>query len=484
MSLVAWAAISSAIVLPYVRDHWQDEVQIIEIARGGIVDKAEPWSMLATGDPKIDSQSWAIYYVGGWLFERMYQCMGHLGPRILTMFAYFILSALFGVYLFKKTGDKLIASLLAVLLWSFPPLQLCARGVRADILSMLFCTGGMLVLQVKVSSLTKKCLVFSLAGTLYALSILTWISAILLGPVVLWEMVEQLEFKRTPPKSWALPFLCCVGAGIVTGVLLLLPFIFHFVQTVEVSKLVWQINTFYAEKEGRLLWKEFALCMLQPPGLYVLGFCLLASSRRFLILFFGFAACAVLCMMTKVYSTRIVYFLPYVLIGVGVGIQTIRRQGLRRLIMWIVGCMTLLAYGRTYICRNLTDYRVRHHRDYAALRPVIEQKLGRNISVYADTFQLYYLGRELNWKQYHYLVQWVLPPTNLLARVDACISCAEGEKNGFAQHLADKGFKFAFCIDQPIPKPDWLTRHIPTLGGDGAFLGPYNVYRRTYDENP
>lgn len=218
--------------------------------------------------------------------------------------------------------------------------------------------------------------------------------------------------------------------------------------------------------------------MIQPPGLYVFGIAFLFFRRRLQLLGLGFLVFAAICIATKAYPSRIVYFLPYALIGTAIGVTSVWRRRSRAVLMCVVALMLVFAYGRTYICRNLTDYRVRHRMDYAALRPVIEQELGRDISVYADTFQLYCLGRELNWKQYHYLAQWVLPPTNLLAKVDYCISNAEGEKKGFVQHLTDNGFKFAFRIEQPIPEFDWLTRHIPPLGGHEPFLGPYNVYQR------
>ena len=478
MVLVAWAAISSAIVLPYVRDHWQDEVQIIEIARGGIIDKVEDWSMVATGNPKIDSQAWAIYYLGGWMLEHAYQICGHLGPRILTMSSFALLSLVFGFYLYKKTGNKLLSAMLAIILWSFPPLQLSARGVRADILALMLVSLSLLVLQLSIRTRTRRLLVYALAGSLYAASIFTWISSALLAPVVAWEMLDRLVGEKIPWRDWIAPILVAGVAFGATVLLVLSPFLSRWEATMEVSKAVWAINTGMSSGAGRWLWKEFARCMIQPPGLYVFGITFLFMRRRLQLLGLGFVVFAMVCIATRVYPSRIVYFLPYALIGTAIGVASVRQGRTRNVLMGVVALMLAFAYGRTYICRNLTDYRVRHHMDYAALRPVVEKKLGRELSVYADTYQFYFIGRDLGWRQYHYLVSWKLPPVELLDKVGVCITDAEFEKKEFLDLIASRGFKFDSRIEQPIPESDWLTRHIPPLGGHEPFLGPYNVYRK------
>lgn len=474
--LVAWAAISSAIVLPYVRDHWQDEVQIIEIARGGIVDKAEDWSMVATGDPKIDSQAWAIYYLGGWMLEHAYQIGGHLGPRILTMFSFALLSLVFGLYLYRKTGDKLLSAMLAIIFWSFPPLQLSARGVRADILALLLVSLSLLVLQLPIRAKGRRLLVYSLAGSLYAASIFTWISSALLAPVVAWEMLDRQIGEKVPWRDWIASILMAGIAFCATVLLILSPFLSRWETTLEASRTIWAINTGMSSGTGHWLWKEFARCMIQPPGLYILGISFLFLRRRFLLLGLGFIVFAIVCIATRVYPSRIVYFLPYALIGAALGVTSLRQGMVRNTFMAVVALMLVFAYGRTYICRNLTDYRVRHHMDYSALCPIVEQKLGRGLSVYANTYQLYFLGRELGWKQYCYLGKH--PPVEMLDKVDVCITDAEFETMEFLDLITSRGFKFDSRIEQPIPESDWLTRHIPPLGGHEPFLGPYNVYRK------
>lgn len=216
--------------------------------------------------------------------------------------------------------------------------------------------------------------------------------------------------------------------------------------------------------------------MIQPPGLYVFGLAFLFLRRRLQLLGLGFVVFAMVCIATRVYPSRIVYFLPYALIGTAIGVVSVRQGRTRNALMCVVALMLVFAYGRTYICRNLTDYRVRHHMDYAALRPIVEQKLGRGLSVYANTYQLYFLGRELGWQQYRCLGKH--PPVEMFDKVDVCITDVEAEKKEFLDLIASRGFKFAFRIDQPIPEPDWLTRHIPKLGGHEPFLGPFNVYCR------
>ena len=91
-ALVALAAY--ILTLPFGAVTWYDNVVINEIARGGITHKALDWSVVATGNAGADSQSWATYYIGGWLTECAYQLGGWMAPKALLLVIYVSTAAL------------------------------------------------------------------------------------------------------------------------------------------------------------------------------------------------------------------------------------------------------------------------------------------------------------------------------------------------------------------------------------------------------
>ena len=100
--------------LPFSAVTWYDNVVINEMARGGITHKALDWSVVATGNAALDSQSWATYYIGGWLTEIAYQCCGWLGPKILLLIVYALTSGLIFFYVKRKSHTSLFASAMAL----------------------------------------------------------------------------------------------------------------------------------------------------------------------------------------------------------------------------------------------------------------------------------------------------------------------------------------------------------------------------------
>ena len=483
MLLFIWAIISTIMVFPYVRCHWQDEVQIVEIARGGITEKIEPWSMVATEDCRADSQSWAIYYIGGLLFEQMYQVAGHLGPRALAMTAYLLFVALLGWYLYKKTGHGLLCAILALLVLSFPVLQVSARGVRADIPSMLFAVASMAILQLDVHGGRKQFLIFAISGSLYALALFSWISAGLMAPLVGWEMLETVKRNNwSNRKVISILFISVLGFG-VTSFIILSPFFVDWRGAIEGFRTAWEINTSDSYRAGKLLFGDFLKCLIQFPGLYLLGLGILFTRRRFLVLSCGVLSFSLIILMTRVYPSRFVYFIPYACVGLAIGVSMLKCTWMKMVLYVIVSLMMLMAYGRTYILRNYTDYVYRDYRDYSRIAPIVESKIGRGVNAYVDTYELYYIGRELGWNQWHCLRRGQRPTDRLMKKLDCCI-LRRGvvETEGLVEIMQRHGFIKSEVIEMPLARSQNLFCPLPwILSRCEAFIGPFEVYRRRKD---
>ena len=86
VTLFLLGIVSHGVTLSYSPLHWIDEVQINEIAQGGIGKKQSSWSMcLLKTDGALDAQTWAVYYLGGACSELGYRLFGVVGPRVVML---------------------------------------------------------------------------------------------------------------------------------------------------------------------------------------------------------------------------------------------------------------------------------------------------------------------------------------------------------------------------------------------------------------
>lgn len=389
--------IAAACVIPWGYIDWYDNVVINEMARGGITGKLNVWTVVSTGRPQLDSQTWAIYYLGGWFVERAYCLMGHWGPRILMLVAQVLASLLCVRYLRFKTGKTAWAWLLGLLYLTIPLIQVSVRSARVDALSLLFVWAALCLLQ---GGERRRGLWWTdaLAGGLFAAAVFTWISAVMVAPLLLWEWIERQQAEGASVRKVVESLSAtAAGAGLM-AIVLLSPFLLEWQTTLANFQATLAYNT--AESKGAFLGKKFILLAAGFPGFMLFGMVLLFTRRRFVVPAVGLMVCALVCMMTKVIATRFYYFLPYAMVGAGVGILLVKQIRLRQVLMAVVWVMTFASVVRTGIVRNGLDFLTRSSRDYAAVTRYLLEKVGREAAVYTDSFELYYVGRELDWRQF------------------------------------------------------------------------------------
>lgn len=397
---MAFAAVTSFYLLPSGYVHWQDETQIIEMARGGITGKAEGWSMVSFGDRVLDSQSWGVYYVGGWILEKAYQNFGELGPRGITTTFLFLSSLLLWWYLRRKTHDDWVAAIVALIWCAYPQFPVSVRGCRVDIIALTFFLSAIALLQFRPKYTFGRIMLFTIVGVIAALAQFAWISVFMLAPIVLLEMQEFSAEENIPiRRRTALIVAACIGF-LIMATILFLPFIWHLDTTLSIFRRIIELNTSQAKSEG-FLWREFARFFFVFPGFYAMGLSALFIMRRTWLLAACFSFLALLSIATRIYEWRMLYFLPYAVVGASLLAAKTGHRRCRLMVVSVLCLMLAVSYSRTFIFRNLCDYFVRDARDYKRVVKILDEKIGRDVKIYNDCYDLYLAGRELGWEQRH-----------------------------------------------------------------------------------
>lgn len=466
-ALVALAAY--ILTLPFGAVTWYDNVVINEMARGGITHKALDWSVVATGNAAADSQSWATYYIGGWLTECAYQIGGWLAPKVLLLAVYAFTAALVFLYAKRRSGSMPFAVALSLFFFVFPRVAYGVKSGRVDMMALFFVFAALALLAWVRETRCRLAALFA-SGVLGACSVFTWMTAIIALPALAWEIDDVV---RASSVSWRRRF-CGYGVAAVgfllAAFLFALPFLMDLGTTLEGLKanLAYNLQGRGGARMAQIM--VYFKSLVALPGFFLLGAVAIFSRRRFWILALGFVVFSVFTALTKAGTARMIYFIPSMVVALSAlaGEQRIRRTVLMPLGMAALAVVLMLSYVRTVALRTAEDYRYRERRDVAAVQKELEAAIGRNATVYTDTFQPYYIGRDLGWKQYRVGSVKGLDPLPYLEKSEWYLGgwC---ELDGVDEKLlAESGFEFEKMV---------------CSGGDGdkesaLKYGPYRLYRR------
>jgi MFS family permease len=463
------ALVAYAVTLPFGAVTWYDNVVISEIARGGITHKALDWSVVATGNAAADSQSWATYYIGGWLTECAYQLGGWMAPKALLLVIYVLTAALLFFYARRRSGSVPFAAALSLFFFVFPRVAYGVKSGRVDMVALFFVFAA-LALLVWARGMRYRMAALFISGALGACSVFTWMTAVIALPALAWEVDDVV---RASSRSWRLRFYgygVSVAGFLLAAFLLALPFLMDWGTTLEGLKanLAYNLQGRSGDKMAQLM--VYFKSLVALPGFFLLGAVAIFSRRRFWILGIGFVIFSVFTALTKAGTARMIYFIPSMVVALSalVGEQEMRRTVLARLCMAALGIVMILSYVRMVALRTAEDFRYRDRRDVAAVQEELESVIGRNASVYTDTFQAYYIGRDLGWKQYRVGSVKGLDPMPYLAKCDWYLNgwC---ELDGVTEEqLVAAGFRFEKVIcsrgeDEKVSAQKY---------------GPYKVYRK------
>lgn len=446
---------------------WQDEVQILDWGRSYMPGGDQSYAMSWVYEGRTYRM---ICYLGCVLQECAYRLAGGemLGPRVSSILGAVLASfALLGWLLARGTVPW-IALACSLLLLCDPSFTLGYRGARVDGWSIAFMLLALWVVrgkgglgdrrsemgdggrakdtadgrlqlgdgQVREGDLPTSnfnLLLYALAGVCVALAGAFWVSAILLLPLLVYEVFAM----RRSYESCSSSFLrrVCALAWIGMFALICLGLLF-----LPVSRFFPEMLHDLAGRGGGsasnlLSWsalQKVAWPLAANPLVLLLAIVAFIASRRWALgLVFLLAAAATL--YTGAYVHRAIYLLPYLLVGLasaGTDIWTSptrlrwARSAAGGALLLMIAWSALISVG----ARNVVAWKGKKERDPMILEKVASEAIGIGAQkVYVDPWEFYYAGRKLGWRQYRSFFWHDLSDSrfrSLLGEMDAAIFSA------------------------------------------------------------
>ena len=466
--------ICHAVTLPYSPVHWQDECQITELGRL-LLSPGTDWSMCILPTSITELGGNGIWNIGKTLQELSYRLGGAPAPRWMELFCLVTVAILVRFYVAKKTSSAWLGTVFGLLAFSVPGLVQSARGARVDAMAMMFLFAALSVMQIEDCPCGKnrRPLVMALTGACAALCVWTWATAVMMMPIVLWEFVETLRRWRVNMRELFTLLGCVVVGGLLISAIDFIPCYESIRGTLaRIGNSSKAVGYGQESSFGRTVAQLFAF-----PGLYVIGFCCLFVRRRFWLLA---VAAAAFLYVTKgsIYVFRTLYLMPYALIGFALLSGMIRCTWVKRSLVVIAVLMLAVTYARSVVVRNAVEFLAREYRDGRTLKAVLAKEIGRGALVYNCAFQTYYVGRELDWKQYQMFYDALRPDVAKIKDLDYFLIDANDVENVSLDDLRLAGFdKHRTIAVFPPPAQGvhkWLAQH-----GRLHSLGDYVLFYRS-----
>ena len=453
--------------------HWCDEVHICELARDGIGEKATDWNfdMLSCSNLELNRQSWAFYWLGGFLSEFGYQMFGHSGARIITLMILFVSTLCLWLYVLKKSGSSAFASLVAVLFFSHPMITQSVRGGRFDVLAIGAIVSALAVLQLGHDSRFRERLFFAVSGFFVIVAVFSWITVAVAIPVVFWEMLDTARAGRRSLRDVVSLFAYALIGAVVAMTIFATPFYANIRRTIDIATFV--VPSVAGRAGGVEHFKGVFASIFAFPLFLPLALLPLFLWRRYWIVAVGVLAYVFVLMKTTCYVYRMIYFLPYAVVGIVGGYVSFKSRLLKKAYITLLSVMAMFFYGRSVFARNISEYFARPWRDYDKVQAEVASAVGFGVSCFNDSFQLYYLGRELGWKQYAPL------GVALCKKELDGVSIYIGDKGRIPEGiLKENGFEFYREICTPVPPEPGTVADFLMKANRLSALGPYLIYRR------
>ena len=464
---------------------WQDEVQIIEYGRT-FLNPHTDWSInwdVANNRPYL-----TLFYLGCLVQELVFKAshFSIVGPRIFSLIGASLAATTGMLWLRSRQVPIKIAGLLGLTLLLDTLFVQSYRGDRIDCWVITLCLAACWLLRLSIERLRndQSCLMtVSIAGSLSAIALFVWPSALILYPLILMELCSFLSvvFKAKGNLKKSLKFLLgFIFASIITIVLLLIPIkdqltvlIGNFIEfsssLVGSSPLAAIMNILTSFKNSPIL-----------PILAILG--LIYSQDKALIFATLFALFMIL--NSTVYIHRVIYSLPYLIALVG-GIYSQQKSfNIPRLTPKIkVICLVLLlgwATSLSLIIRPVIGLGNLEGRNLNLLTNAGMSSIGKGeYKIWDSTWQFYQTGRLLNWKLYQpfFGVGDQETRNNFLNQLDYII-LPQSPDNPY-YHLIEKSeFKLKESIKTPSQNNQGFLHQITKVLKSQTNYGPYNLYSK------
>ena len=142
--------------------------------------------------------------------------------------------------------------------------------------------------------------------------------------------------------------------------------------------------------------------------------------------------------------------------------------------------MVLISSCYSLVLRNGIEYFTKDLRCFDHLCSVIKLEIGEYKKIYCDTFQLYYVGRTLNWEQYRLASKNISSFDEIMKNVDFEYYITEESKITEKKNriLKENGFAFYKKITPfNLANVSYIQKILKEKNRLGSY-GPYYLYRK------
>ncbi len=384
---------------------WQDEVQILELGRASL-----PGADLSHGmywNLETDKPARPLSYLGSSIQELFYRLFypSVYGARVSSLLGAACASAALLGWLLSRGGARWVALACSLLMFWDPLFVEGYRGARIDSWTMAF----MLLALWVIAEGRKRPLARSgferweiAAGICIALAGLFWVSAIILIPLVMHQVLRvDADHSNTPWESRLASLVWLGFFSVAAMVVLLLP-----VAPVVGELMAGTFGSVDEKASGSIQFDAFAAPYVRSPWLPISAIAALFYARQWSLgLVFGTAVVGVL--LTGAYVHRNNYLLPYMLLAVAVGGNTLLNVGVGKgkafsfAVLLALLAMLMWSAALSLGARTFVALKEKKFRDPASLEHMVRSNLPvGTLKAYIIPYELYYAARSLGWSFY------------------------------------------------------------------------------------
>lgn len=462
---------------------WLDEVQIIEIAQGGVGEKTSGWSMCFPARPEYQGRAWAVYYLGGALNELAYQSFGVWGPRSASLLGLVLSAILLFWYVHRRSRDGMFAFAISNCFFSLPCVTQSVRGARVDIWPVFCLFLGLHILLGAKSR--RKCgwaVSYFCAGFLSVTGCFFWAVGAFLLPIYVWGFFCEFPKPFRQIREWLTPAALAIMGALIGVVIWLIPFYGDLGLTFEMAQWISSFNSNSPTCHNICsAWRGFVGFSTSFPFLCLIGFIVILFVRGQWWLKIGLIVMTVVCVVVaaRIYVFRFVYFSTFAVLGaLMVSVWKNERRMLYRTIRLALVILSLAACCISVVLRNGVEFLARKGRSYSILRETLLETVGRNVNVYTTSYEVYYAGRELGWKMFTSPIGGGADPLLIGWEKIDCVLCPFDASESAIDFYVSKGFSVREVVSVPPPAYSEWERWILNRAHKKVESGPYIVLKR------
>jgi hypothetical protein len=461
---------------------WIDEVSIIEIGRT-FFEPHSDWSI--HWNVLTDSPSVVFYYFWAMFQELAFRAANFSiqGPRLLTLLGAMTAATTLVGWLLSRQISRMVAYLLGVIFLLDPMFTQSYRGDRIDCWVFASCLASCWLLRIanqRIQRNQSTILLVSLAGSLAAIALFIWPSALILYPLIAFELISLILAARKFPENQKTIISLIFGfvlGGIVTTLLLLIPIWNQLSDTIDSFRVLSQ------SRVGQFGWNiiiDIVRSFIISPFLPIIA--VLAYRRNKILALTSLFAFAIVA-SSGVYIFRSLYLLPYFVVLT----SEIYRDNLPKIRIFnsrvrAIILILLLSWSisLSLIVRPIAGLSNQEGRNPDLLVDAGISSIGEGeFGVWDSTWQFYATGRLLKWKMFQPFGLETASSNqikNFLDRLDYAI---------FGDQIPDDkkelvklaGFKQVKRIDLKVTKNQGLFAKLTSFIKSRKY-GPYTLYSR------